>query len=68
MELLGSRLRSCDSGPCSTGTVGEWTPGNHRCLEFPQLVSDIHILVSIFVTTENMIFMYEHEGSSAALF
>lgn len=59
-ELSGSRLRGCDSGPGSTGTVWQCTPGNHTCLEFPQLLSDIHILVSIFVATENIIFTYEH--------
>lgn len=60
MALRGSRLGGCDSSPRSTGTVWQWTPGNHRCLEFPQLVTDIHILVSIFVATENIIFTYEH--------
>ena len=59
-ELSGSWLRSCNSGPGSTGTVWDWTPGSNRCLEFPQLVSDIHILVSIFVTTENIVFTYEY--------
>lgn len=58
--LSGSRLRGCHSAPASTGIVWDWAPGNHGCLEFPQLLSDIHILVSIFVATENIIFTYEH--------